>query len=77
MVDCALSDESNSIDRNPLPEDDILIHSVSFYLTLHLQVKYLQGSASWEERGVRKNNIYNSRLNLKLPLLNKICKFYK
>jgi len=35
--------ESDRVDADPLPELDVLRHSVSFHLAFHLNIEYLQG----------------------------------
>ena len=43
MIDARFCHKSNSIERDPLPEDDVVRHGVGLHLGLHLNVEDLQG----------------------------------
>ena len=42
VVDSGLSDQSNGVDSDPLPEDDILGHDVVLHLGLEVEVEDLE-----------------------------------
>lgn len=49
VIDSRISHQGNGVHRYPLPEHDILWHSVSLQFTLHLDVEDLQRLGSWGE----------------------------
>ena len=46
MEDGVFGDKPDGVDRDPLPEDDILGQVVCLHLGLHLNIEYLQSLAS-------------------------------
>lgn len=42
VVNCIICHKGNSVQRDPLPEGDIVCHGVSLHLALHFDVKDLQ-----------------------------------
>ena len=53
VVDGCLCYQGNSVEIDPLPEDDIIGHLVSLHPTLHFNVEDLEALAGW--RGSKRN----------------------
>ena len=53
VIDCGLGDESDSVDVNPLPKDDVFRHRVGLHFRFHLDVEDLEGFASLESDDFR------------------------
>lgn len=49
VVDSCICHQRNGVHWYPLPEHDVLCHSVSLQFTFHLNVEYLQCLGSWAE----------------------------
>ena len=49
MVAGSVCDQTNDVDRNPLPEDDLFSHGVGLHLVLHLNVEDLQCFPRWTQ----------------------------
>lgn len=50
MIDAVLSNKSQSIYWNPLPEQNVFRHNVSLHLTFHFDVENLKRFLSWKHR---------------------------
>ena len=53
MIDCRFSNESDCVDVNPLPKDDVFRHRVGLHFRFHLDVEDLEGFASLESDDFR------------------------
>ena len=49
VVAGSVCDQTNDVDRNPLPEDDLFGHGVGLHLVLHLNVEDLQCFPHWTQ----------------------------
>lgn len=61
MIDGSFGDQSDGIERNPLPENDIVRHHVGFHLGFHFNVENLKRFLSFQRNHFRRR-IHDGRI---------------